>query len=71
MIYGKKFKALMNTYPQFNNLSNNHFSRLAYKELRTIAKVMRADGFITTDYTHDKHDVLAHRVHEAVVKHLI
>lgn len=38
MKFGKLFKKLIATYPEFANLSANKCSLLTYKELRAIAK---------------------------------
>jgi len=45
------FNKLKTTYPQFNGLSANHVSKLSYKELKSIAKVLFRDGIINDNYS--------------------
>ena len=66
MKFGKLFTKLIAKYPQFATLSNNKFSLLTYAELRTIARELRADGYLVGNYTHDPFNVLANKVYNAV-----
>ena len=66
MKFGKLFTKLIAKYPQFATLSNNRFSLLTYAELRTIARELRADGYLFGNYTHDSFTVLADKVYKAV-----
>lgn len=66
MKFGKLFTKLITKYPQFLNLSNNRFSLLKHKELISIAKQLKADGYLFGNYTHDTTKDLASRIFVSV-----
>lgn len=47
MKFGKLFKKLIATHPEFANLSANRCSLLTYKELRAIAKALYPTNKVT------------------------
>ena len=68
MKFGKLFKKLILTYPEFANLSANRCSLLTYKELRAIAKVLYpANKDILARYFFKTKKELAEAVYTAMV----
>lgn len=68
MNFGKLFKKLDTVYP-IKNLSSNKFSALTYKELKDIAKVLRAKNWHSENYTIMTAKELAHLVYITVKNH--
>lgn len=68
MNFGKLFKKLDTVY-SIKNLSSNKFSALTYKELKDIAKVLRAKNWHSENYTIMNAKELAHLVYITVKNH--
>ena len=67
MVYGKLFKKLQAAHPEFKNLSANRCSKLTYKELKNIAKVLYPDHkMVLKNYQSSNHDKLAGMVYRSL-----
>lgn len=68
MVYGKLFKRLIKSYPEFSNLSANKCSELTYKELRAIAKALYPDNKqVLAKYFFQTREDLAKMVYKALL----
>ena len=67
MKFGKKFSKLIAIYPEFVNLSANRCSKLSYKELKSIAKVLYPNNKeLLHKYVNNSHQNLAKLVYTAL-----